>query len=126
MCILFVEDEILIRDIMRESLLEAGFEVLDFGNADDAVAAISNRSHEFSVLVTDLHLPGGRDGLAVAEAMRAHYPHVPIVIATGRPDVLGADMLAVDMPGTEASPFRLLAKPYGVRDLVRTVNELRS
>ena len=115
MCILFVEDEELIRGIMRESLLEAGYEVLDVANADDALAAIDGRSREFSFLVTDLHLPGGRDGLSVAHAMRARFPHVPIVIATGRPDVLGA----------ETETFRLLPKPYGVVDLVRTVAQLR-
>ena len=115
-CILLVEDETLIRSIMRESLEEAGFEVFDVGTAAAALDAIETRARPFSILVTDLHLAGSVDGLAIARSMRTHFPAVPVVVATGRPDVLGE----------EGVPFTLLAKPYGVSDLVRTVTRLRS
>ena len=114
MCILLVEDETLIRGIMRESLEEAGFEVLDVGSADDAIEAINVRLRPFSVLVTDLHLSSTQNGLDVAAAMRRHFPHVPIILATGRPDLLSRD----------DANFTLLPKPYGIRDLLNLVERV--
>ncbi len=117
MCILLVEDETLIRSIMRESLEEAGHEVFDVGTADDAIEAITNRHRPFSVLVTDLHLNGTRNGLDVARAMREFFPDVPVVLATGRPDVISRE--------GAGDSFTLLAKPYGIRDLVSTIEAVR-
>ena len=118
MCVLLVEDEELIRMIMRENLEEAGFEVFDVASADEAIEAIEDSSRSFSVLVTDLHLAGRSDGLAVARSMRATHPETPVILATGRPDVLGN--AAVD------TPFVLLAKPYRGCDLIATIDRVRS
>ncbi len=114
MCILLVEDETLIRGIMRESLEEAGFEVLDVGSAHEAIDAITARLRKFSVLVTDLHLSSPKNGLDVAAAMRRLFPHVPVILATGRPDLLSQ----------EDASFTLLPKPYGIRDLLDLVTSV--
>ena len=114
MCILLVEDETLIRGIMRESLEEAGFEVLDVGSARDAIAVINAHLRTFSVLVTDLHLSSTQNGLDVAAAMRRRFPEVPVILATGRPDLLSR----------EDASFTLLPKPYGIRELLDLVEHV--
>ncbi len=112
MCILLVEDEPLIREIMLESLRTAGFAVVGAADGDEAIRLIEDGTYRFMLLVSDLHMPGRRDGLAVAAAMRARWPEVPVVIASGRPDVF-------DAAGPATIGYHLLRKPYRPRDLVR-------
>ncbi len=40
------------------------------------------------VLVTDVHMPGQRDGLQVATEVREQFPEIPVIYTTGRPDAL--------------------------------------
>ncbi len=117
MCVLLVEDELLIRSIMAESLIDAGYTVIHAGSGDEALALADRVTTPISVLVTDIHLPGGKTGLDVASAMRARHPALPIIVATGRPDVLGADWYRTDS-------VALLRKPYGPGELVATVRRV--
>lgn len=119
MCVLLVEDEWLIRSIMAESLMDAGFDVVHAGSADEAFERIGRASKAISVLVTDIHLPGDRNGLDVAEEMRRRQPTLPVIVATGRPDVLRSDW---DLAGTVA----LLRKPYGPGELLASVRRALS
>ena len=115
--ILLVEDEPLIREIMLESLQDAGFTVIEAADGDAAIGLIDATAHAFAMLVTDFHMPGRNDGLAVAAAMRTRWPVAPVVIASGRPD-------AFDVHRTEALGYHLLKKPYRPRDLVRLTESL--
>ena len=112
MCILLVEDEPLIREIMLESLRDAGFEVVEAANGDEAIGLIQGGPHRFSLLVTDFHMPGRSDGSAVAAAMRRRRPEIPVVIASGRPDVFDEGL-------TAKLGYQLLKKPYRPRDLIQ-------
>jgi CheY-like chemotaxis protein len=85
MCILIVEDEALIRDLLVEALASHGHEVCEAATGDQAVALIENPSKAFTLLITDLHMPGQRDGVEVARLMRQHHPSLPI---STRPDGL--------------------------------------
>ncbi len=110
--ILLVEDEPLIREIMLESLQDAGFGVVEAADGDAAVRLIHDAPGRFGLLVTDFHMPGRSDGLAVAAAMRSRWPEVPVVIASGRPDVF-------DATWTTRLGYHLLRKPYRPRDLIQ-------
>ncbi len=110
--ILLVDDEPVIREIMLESLREAGFGVVEAADGDVAVRLIRDAPERFDLLVTDIHMPGRSDGLAVAAAMRVRWPEVPVVIASGRPDVF-------DAAWTAELGYHLLKKPYRPRDLIQ-------
>jgi CheY-like chemotaxis protein len=90
MSVLVVEDEFLIRMILIEDLAEAGFDVKEAANADEAFDLIQTIDPPLQVLVTDVHMPGQRDGLALGAYVRQTLPHVPIIYTTGRPDALQA------------------------------------
>ena len=46
------------------------------------------------VLVTDIHMPGERDGIAVGRHARRRRPTIPVIYTTGRPVALnGAGLL---------------------------------
>ena len=116
-CVLLVEDEPMIRDIMAESLLDAGFEVHEVSSGEEAVEAIAKRARPYSVLVTDFHMQGKTTGIDVASRIREAYPGLPVVIASGRPDVF-------DPRWSREHGFKLLRKPYVASDLVALVKEL--
>ncbi len=90
MCILLVEDEAIIRLLLAEVLAEAGFAVQEAADGDQAVALIRNPPASFSLLITDVHMPGGTDGLQVARLMHERHPGMPTIYMTGRPDLVRA------------------------------------
>jgi CheY-like chemotaxis protein len=85
--ILVVEDEFLIRMTLAECLVDDGFEVVEAGTGAEAIEALA-RDAEIALLLTDVQLPGGLDGLNLARSARAARPDLPVIFVTGRPDVV--------------------------------------
>ena len=112
-----VEDEALILEIMAESLADAGYEVLTVSDGPTAMSLIETQSDSFSALFSDYHLPGGLTGLQIAWAMRSRHPALPVVLATGRPDVL-------DPRWRSDMGFVLMRKPYRPSELVTVMGGL--
>jgi DNA-binding response OmpR family regulator len=73
MCILLVEDAPLIRAIVAEELAFQGFGVCEAETGDAVAALIENPPTAFSLLITDIHMPGQLDGIAVARLLRRRY-----------------------------------------------------
>ncbi len=117
MCILLVEDEFLIRVIVAEELVEAGFEVREAEDGDQAAAMIQTRPDVFSLLITDIHMPGDRDGIELACLVREHRPDLPVIFMTGRPD-------ALDGGGHLGDRSALVEKPFAPSELLAVVREL--
>jgi CheY-like chemotaxis protein len=97
--VLVVEDEPLIRDLVSEELGEAGFEVIQVGNANQAIAILEARE-DIHLLFTDIDMPGSMDGLKLAAAVRDRWPPVHIIITTGkaRPMTIPANALFIPKP----------------------------
>ncbi|WNV11686.1 response regulator [Tardiphaga sp. 709] len=97
--VLVVEDETLIRDLVSEELSDAGFEVLQVGNASQAIAVLEARQ-DIHLLFTDIDMPGSMDGLKLAAAVRDRWPPVHIIITTGkaRPMTIPANALFIPKP----------------------------
>ncbi len=117
MCVLVVEDDSLIRLILVEELQDAGYEVLEAENGDAAVATLRTLEAPLRVLVTDIHMPGTKDGLEVAAHVRNAFPQVPVVFTTGRPDV----MIGKIVIGAKQV---LIRKPYVPSQVVEQVRKL--
>ena len=117
MCILLVEDEWLIRELFTEELTEAGFEVREAESGDRAAALIDIQPEQFSLLVTDIHMPGRLDGIAVARLLRERRPDIPVIYMTGRPDALNG----IRPLGTRDV---LLRKPFAPSELLATARQL--
>ena len=66
----------------------------------------------FDVVVSDMAMPGELDGLGLAEYLRAHHPHVPVVLMTG---------YASQLHEAAARKFTVLAKPCAPEVLISTV-----
>jgi CheY-like chemotaxis protein len=100
--VLLVEDEFLISEWVSEFLEEQGFAVRAASNAAEALRLLN--STVVDVLFTDINLPGGVDGLALAHRAREMFPELPVVYASGRINVLDAELR---VPGA-----LFVAKPY--------------
>lgn len=114
MCILLVEDDALIRLLLSEELADAGFEVQEASNGTQAAELIRHPPADYSLLITDIHMPGDLTGVEIARLMRDRYPGLPIIYTTGRPDVVG----------TLGPLDTLLAKPFTPSLLLGLVRRL--
>jgi DNA-binding response OmpR family regulator len=119
MSVLLVEDEWLIRAIMSEELVDAGFEVISVETGDEALALLNGANKGFHILVTDIHMPGQTDGICLARIVRERFPSVPIIYTTGRPD-------ALDRAGLPGGRVSTLVKPYKPSRLIEAVRSALS
>ena len=111
--VLVVEDEILIRMMVSESLRQAGCEVFEAASADEALEVLS-ASASPDVLVTDVKMPGCVDGLELASRVRKTLPELKVVITSGHALAQSADGVA----------DAFLAKPFALEQLVGRVRAL--
>src|SRR6195952_4892952 len=106
--VLIVEDEFLLRMNTAEMIGEAGFDVVEAGNADEAIAILEARP-DIHVVFTDVQMPGSMDGLKLARFVRGRWPPIKIVATSGFVNV-GKD----DLPAGS----RFLTKPYRPEQVV--------
>src|SRR5690348_16312205 len=78
--VLVVEDEMLIREMVVEALTDAGFEVLEAVNGEEALSFCDQGAPD--VLVTNVCLPGRIDGWEITERCREGDPELPVIYAT--------------------------------------------
>jgi len=80
--ILLVEDEAVVRESVRDWLVEDGYDVECVGTGEEALERI--KEEEFGVVVLDLRLPGV-DGLQVFEHVKEVTPETKGIIITAYP-----------------------------------------
>jgi DNA-binding response OmpR family regulator len=110
--IVVVEDDHHISDLVALYLRRDGYRVLQ---ADDGEQGLALVAREHPVLVVlDIGLPGGTDGLEVCRRLRAEGNEVPVVMLTAREDeidrVLGLELGADDYVTKPFSPRELVAR----------------
>lgn len=113
--VIVVEDELLIRMDAADELRHSGFEVLEAGNANEAIDLLNLHHWTIAVLFTDVHMPGEMDGLELAHHASTHWPWIAVLIASGH-----ARLTESDLP----LKSRFLPKPYEVRHMATHVREL--
>lgn len=113
--VILVEDEVLIRMMVAEILLENGFTVIEAAHSDAALATLQARADQIHLLFTDIHMPGRMDGLALAHHARTHWPWIKALLASGRAH-----------PPEHRLPkgSRFMAKPYLPDEMISLVQDL--
>jgi two-component system, response regulator PdtaR len=112
--VLIVEDELLIRIDAVEMIEAAGFDVVQAGNADEAIKILETRS-DIQLVFTDIQMPGSMDGLKLAAAVRGRWPPIKIVATSGHHAVRDGEL-------PEGSTF--LQKPYNAATVGRVLHEM--
>lgn len=112
--VLVVEDNPVLLLNSVDLIVDAGFDVLEARNADEAIE-ILERHDDIAIVFTDIEMPGSMDGLRLAQAIRDRWPPVHLVIASGR-----------HTPEPEEMPdgSRFFAKPFNGSELVATLRRM--
>ncbi len=115
MHVVLVEDDDVIRDTLSEVLLEGDLDVSTHATAE---AALSHEHEPPAVLITDINLGSGMNGLELALVAQRQWPLISIVFITGEP-------WRVD-PSHLRSADRCLFKPFKASALLQAVYDVTS
>jgi CheY-like chemotaxis protein len=114
--VMVVEDDPLVRGMARRALMEAGFQVREAANGEEALR-LAPRESRLDAVLTDLAMPaiGGRE---LARRLREQRPGLPIVFMSGYTDdeVVRRGLLERGVP--------FLEKPFSPELLTRTLLEV--
>ncbi|MDX1485218.1 MAG: response regulator [Alphaproteobacteria bacterium] len=101
--VLLVEDDADVRELVEKMITSLGYRVATAATADEARATLSGT--DIDMMLTDVILPGGVSGPALAEEVRRDDPTLPIVFMSGYPagaagggPRLGADDVLLSKP----------------------------
>jgi DNA-binding response OmpR family regulator len=115
--ILLVDDETLIRELLAEVLREAGLDVVEARNADEAMPLLSS-PERIDILLTDVQMPGKLDGIDLALKARHIHANMPVVILSAY-----IHHVMERIKGIVPAPL-LVSKPYNLQSVVNRVQEL--
>ncbi|MFN7980639.1 MAG: response regulator [Vicinamibacterales bacterium] len=115
--VLLVEDEVLVRDMVRVFLERAGYSVVALATAEEAMEG-EHVTHA-DLLLTDVMLRG-KTGVDLANALRARVPGLKVVYMSGN---VADDAARESVVSPDA---RFLAKPFTRTMLLEAVRSLAS
>jgi len=104
-----VDDDRSVRLVLGAALREAGFVPREFGDAEDALAALAEETP--SALFTDVRMPG-ISGLKLLERVALHEPRFPVIVMSAFTDI--ASTAAAYRHGA----FDYLPKPFDLDQAV--------
>jgi DNA-binding NtrC family response regulator len=106
---LVVEDDTLQRETLADLLKDQGLEVIECTTAEAAELVIASTGAELKALVTDVSLAGEMSGSELAQYAKRRFPHINIVLVSGRP------------PPYIPQDTTFLMKPYRPKELLKAV-----
>ena len=101
--LLIVEDEFFVRVTTADFLRDAGYEVVEAGNADEALEIFKSGA-AIDLLFTDVRMPGSMDGCELARRVRLDWPSVRVIVTSGYSESL--------LAARSACEDLVLPKPY--------------
>lgn len=110
--ILYIEDEVFLGKVVRESLENKGFEVLLEGNGAKVMQHF--KSFVPDVCVVDVMLPNV-DGYTLARTIRSQYPSMPIIFLTAKTQTQDV------VRGFESGGTDYVRKPFSIEELVARI-----
>jgi two-component system, response regulator PdtaR len=112
--ILVVEDDFLIRMNAVDIFEDAGFQVCEASNADEAIRILELR-RDVRLVFTDINMPGSMDGLGLAHYVAETWPSVALIVTSGR-----VDLRTASLPANGA----FIAKPYRADQILREMRQM--
>lgn len=108
--ILLIEDEVEMQELIRNYLLNYGYDVTAFNHPKEAIEDFKTNKAKYDMVILDLMLPE-MDGFDVCKTLKS-YSDIPIIISSARGDI------GNKIYGFEIGADDYLAKPYEPRELV--------
>jgi CheY-like chemotaxis protein len=114
--ILLVEDNLEVQALGKEILSDAGYRVTTASSGDEGLAVFMAAPDAFDLLFSDIVMPGGRNGIVLAEHARRLRPDLPVLLTTG----YNEDLLA---EGPARPSLDVVGKPYRRAELLDRVRQ---
>jgi CheY-like chemotaxis protein len=108
-----VEDELLIRMMLADELREAGYDVTEAFNADEALVILRSPA-PVDMILSDVRMPGSMDGIGLLRVVRSAYPKIPVIITSAH---LQPALATID------GATRFIPKPYKLELIVKAVRD---
>ena len=114
--ILIVDDSTSIRQMVRFTLEDAGYDVIE---AEDGQIAVSKLAPGIDLIITDLHMPN-LDGIGVIQGARQHpdCKFVPIIVLTTESET------TKKMAAKEAGATGWIIKPFDPQRLMAVLRKV--
>ena len=110
--LVIVEDEALLRWHARELFSDAGYRVHEAASADAALKVLEAEP-DLKLVFTDVTMPGAMDGADLAHHVSRRWPHIAIIVVSGRP-----------VPKMLPAGARFHAKPYDDKSVLKHAREM--
>jgi signal transduction histidine kinase/ActR/RegA family two-component response regulator len=117
--ILLVEDDADVRAMMLEMLLSDRWDAIA-ASSSEAALAVLQQDQSIGILVTDIALGTGTDGVDLAHAAVAGRPDLSVILMSEYPDP------PIDLPGTKGRRFEVIQKPFSSEQLAATIRMARA
>jgi CheY-like chemotaxis protein len=112
--VLVVEDDAILRMYAVEMIEEAGFQVTEAQDADEAIRLLESRT-DIRIIFTDIDMPGSMNGLKLAHAVAHRWPPIRIIATSGHFRVREGDL---------PDGGRFIPKPYRQHQVIGALTEL--
>ena len=107
--VLVVDDEEAVRNLLRRTLEDIGYDVLTVSNGEEALFRMNQQ--EFEVVFLDIKMPG-MSGIEVLGKITTDWPDTCVIMATGVPDV------PTTVECMQMGAYDYITKPFDRDDLV--------
>ncbi len=112
--VLIVDDEADVRTTLLEALANQGYSAEAVASGEQALARMAERP--FTVVVTDLHMPGGQTGLDLIATIRQRYPDTLCVLITA------FATLDTSIEALKRGAYDLIQKPFRLAEMEMVLN----
>jgi two-component system NtrC family sensor kinase len=110
--ILLVEDDDGVADTVHAMLTDLGHRATRARSVDEALQLLKSQA-QFELVFSDIVMPGGRNGMDLAQELARTRPDMPVLLTTG-----------YSGRSERESEFKVLRKPYDIRDLQSALDDV--
>ncbi len=113
--VLVVEDNPEVAEVSQAYFEQLGYQVRHASSAQAGLDLIE-REDDVDLVFSDILMPGGMNGLEMADAMRRRFPEIPVLLTTG---------YSSSAQDAVRRGYEVLAKPYDLTALERALRWAR-
>jgi two-component system, NtrC family, sensor kinase len=114
--VLLVEDNLEVAEVARSYFEQLGYRVRHAASAEGALNLVE-REPDVDLVFSDILMPGGMNGLELADAVRRRIPNLAVLLTTG---------YSSSAHDAVRRGFEVLQKPYDLAALERALRQTRS
>ncbi len=110
--ILIVEDNAEVAEVTASLVEQLGYRTVRAENATDALGRLQS-GDKINLVFSDIVMPGGMNGIALAQEIGNRYPEIPVLLTSGY----------IDMAQAAETQVAILRKPFQLPTLEKSIRE---